>query len=70
MIKNNQSKIKEYKMKIPEKLYNKLIKIDKRLEELEKQLEYAKSIEDQDKIDILEHEFYQIILEKLGVDNA
>ena len=57
-------------MKIPEKLYNKLIKIDKRLEELEKQLEYAKSIEDQDKIDILEHEFYQIILEKLGVDNA
>ncbi len=57
-------------MKIPEKLYNKLIKIDKRLEELEKQLEYAKSIEDEDKIDILEHEFYQIILEKLGVDNA
>ena len=70
MVKNNQSKIKEYKMKIPEELYNKLIKIDKRLEELEKQLEYAKSIEDEDKIDILEHEFYQIILEKLGVDNA
>ena len=70
MVKNNQSKIKEYKMKIPEKSYNKLIKIDKRLEELEKQLEYAKSIEDEDKIDILEHEFFQIILEKLGVDNA
>ena len=31
---------------------------------------YAKSIEDTDQIDILEHEFFNIILEKLGVDNA
>jgi len=63
-------KTKEYKMNIPEIIYTKLIQIDKRLEELEQQLEYAKSIEDEDQIDILEHEFFQIILEKLGVDNA
>ena len=57
-------------MNIPEIVYTKLAQIDKRLEELERQLEYAKSVEDTDQIDILEHEFFNIILEKLGVDNA
>jgi len=57
-------------MNIPEIVYTKLAQVDKRLEELERQLEYAKSVEDTDQIDILEHEFFNIILEKLGVDNA
>jgi len=57
-------------MNIPEIVYTKLAQVDKRLEELEQKLEYAKSIEDTDQIDILEHEFFNIILEKLGVDNA
>jgi hypothetical protein len=57
-------------MNIPEIVYTKLAQIDKRLEELEQKLEYAKSIEDTDQIDILEHEFFNIILEKLGVDNV
>jgi hypothetical protein len=57
-------------MNIPDNVYTKLAKIDKRLEALEVQLEYARSIDDQDKIDILQHEFFNIILEKLGVDNA
>tara|TARA_R100001463_G_scaffold45541_2_gene93862 strand:- start:20 stop:193 length:174 start_codon:yes stop_codon:yes gene_type:complete len=57
-------------MNIPEIVYTKLAQIDKRLEELERQLEYAKSVEDTDQVDILEHEFFNIILEKLGVDNA
>ena len=57
-------------MNIPEIVYTKLAQIDKRLEELEQKLEYAKSIEDTDQIDILQHEFFNIILEKLGVDNA
>lgn len=57
-------------MNIPEVVYTKLAQIDKRLEELEQKLEYAKSIEDTDQVDILEHEFFNIILEKLGVDNA
>ena len=57
-------------MNIPEVIYTKLAQIDKRLEELEQKLEYAKSIEDTDQVDILEHEFFNIILEKLGVDNA
>ena len=57
-------------MNIPEIVYTKLAQIDKRLEELEQKLEYAKSVEDTDQIDILEHEFFNIILEKLGVDNA
>mgnify|MGYP003131786411 FL=1 len=57
-------------MNIPEIVYTKLAQVDKRLEELEQKLEYAKSIEDTDQVDILEHEFFNIILEKLGVDNA
>jgi len=57
-------------MNIPEIVYTKLAQVDKRLEELERQLEYAKSVEDTDQVDILEHEFFNIILEKLGVDNA
>lgn len=57
-------------MNIPEIVYTKLAQVDKRLEELEQKLEYAKSVEDTDQIDILEHEFFNIILEKLGVDNA
>ena len=57
-------------MNIPEVVYTKLSKIDKRLEELETKLEYARSIQDEDQIDILQHEFFNIILEKLGVDNV
>jgi len=57
-------------MNIPEVVYTKLAKIDKRLEELETKLEYARSIQDDDQIDILQHEFFNIILEKLGVDNV
>ena len=57
-------------MNIPEIVYTKLAQVDKRLEELEQKLEYAKSIEDTDQVDILEHEFFNIILEKLGIDNA
>ena len=57
-------------MNIPEVVYTKLANKDKRLKELEQKLEYAKSVEDTDQIDILEHEFFNIILEKLGVDNA
>lgn len=56
-------------MNIPEIVYTKLANKDKRLKALEQKLEYAKSIEDTDQIDILEHEFFNIILEKLGVDN-
>tara|TARA_S200002703_G_scaffold94654_1_gene81707 strand:- start:1393 stop:1587 length:195 start_codon:yes stop_codon:yes gene_type:complete len=63
-------KTKEYKMNIPEVVYTKLAKIDKRLEELETKLEYARSTQDDDQIDILQHEFFNIILEKLGVDNV
>jgi len=70
MIKNIIIKTKEYKMNIPEVVYTKLSKIDKRLEELETKLEYARSIQDEDQIDILQHEFFNIILEKLGVDNV
>ena len=55
-------KTKEYKMNIPEIVYTKLAQVDKRLEELEQKLEYAKSIEDTDQVDILEHEFFNIIL--------
>ena len=57
-------------MNIPEIVYTKLANKDKRLKALEQKLEYAKSIEDTDQIDILEHEFFNIILEKLGVDNV
>ncbi len=57
-------------MNIPEVVYTKLAKIDKRLEELETKLEYARSTQDDDQIDILQHEFFNIILEKLGVDNV
>lgn len=57
-------------MNIPEVVYTKLSKIDKRLEELETKLEYARSTQDDDQIDILQHEFFNIILEKLGVDNV
>jgi len=63
-------KTKEYKMNIPEIIYTKLAQLDIRFKELEEKLEYARSIEDTDQIDILEHEFFQIILERLGVDNA
>lgn len=70
MIKNIIIKTKEYKMNIPEVVYTKLSKIDKRLEELETKLEYARSTQDDDQIDILQHEFFNIILEKLGVDNV
>lgn len=57
-------------MNIPEIVYTKLANKDKRLKMIEQKLEYAKSIEDTDQIDILQHEFFNIILEKLGVDNA
>ena len=71
MVKKINHKItKEYKMNIPEVVYTKLAKIDKRLEELETKLEYARSTQDDDQIDILQHEFFSIILEKLGVDNV
>jgi len=57
-------------MNIPEVIYTKLAQLDKRLKELEEKLEYARSVEDTDQVEILEHEFFQIILERLGVDNA
>ncbi len=62
-------KTKEYKMNIPEVIYTKLAQLDIRLKELEEKLEYARSVEDTDQVEILEHEFFQIILERLGVDN-
>ena len=57
-------------MNIPEVVYTKLAKNDKRLNELQTKLEYARSTQDDDQIDILQHEFFNIILEKLGVDNV
>ena len=57
-------------MNIPEIVYTKLAQTDDRFRELEEKLEYARSIEDTDQIAILEHEFFNIVLEKLGVDNA
>ncbi len=56
-------------MNIPEVIYTKLAQLDIRLKELEEKLEYARSVEDTDQVEILEHEFFQIILERLGVDN-
>ena len=53
-------------MNIPEVVYTKLANKDKRLKALEQKLEYARSTEDYDQIDILQHEFFSIILEKLG----